>query len=243
MELKPFVRTLVRPGQPLTAQGWNDLVDGIDAVHTFLRATLHVVTVHITNDGLDARDVRVTALRSDRPPVEGVRPTDATGAHTLTGLEAGSWTIVAISPGFRPATATITIADEGNTDLDLALEAEAHAMPDLFGLTLNDAIAALQASGIPLTRLLDFEGSDYAPANPGREQLAQPVLAQSPVAGALLDSAATSRGAAAVIAVPAQLESVVEVPSLAGLTQDEAKRVLEDLGLRLGKVTVLQPRS
>jgi beta-lactam-binding protein with PASTA domain len=175
--------------------------------------------------------------------VEGVRPTDAGGAHTITGLEAGTWSIVATAIGFRTQTATVTIVDEGATDLQLNLEVSARVMPDLFGLDLNAALARLQSAGIPLTRLLDFEGTDYAPANPGREELTQPVLAQSPVAGALLDNAAASRGAAAVIAVPAQLESVVEVPSLAGLTQDEAKRVLENLGLRVGKVTVLQPRT
>ena len=243
MELKPFLRTLVRPGQPLTAQGWNDLVDGIDSVHLFLRATLHVVSVRITNEGLDTRDVRLTAVRNDRPPVEGVRPTTADGKHIITGLEAGAWTLVATAVGYRSATATVTISDEGNTEVQLALEAESRGMPDLFGLDLNTAIARLQAAGIPLTRLLDFEGTDYAPANPGREQLTQPVLAQSPVAGWLLDSARTSRGAAVVIAVPAKLESVVEVPSFAGLTQDEAKRVIEDLGLRVGKITVLEPRT
>jgi len=43
--------------------------------------------------------------------------------------------------------------------------------------------------------------------------------------------------------VPAKLEAVVEVPSVAGLTQAEAKQVLEKIGLRLGKVTILQPRT
>ncbi len=243
MELRPFVSTLVRPGQPLTAQGWNDLVNGIDAVHAFLRATLHVVTVRITNPEVDSRGVRVTATRGDVPPVEGVRPAEPDGAHVLSRLEAGTWTIVADAPGYRPASASVTIVDEGTTDVQLALEATARPMPELFGLTLNAAIGKLEGAGIALTRLLDFEGTDYAPANPGREQLSQPVLAQSPVAGTLVDSATAARGAAVVIAVPALLESVVEVPSLAGLTQDEAKRVLEDLGLRLGKVTVLQPRT
>lgn len=243
MELRPFVSTLVRPGQPLTAQGWNDLVNGIDAVHAFLRATLHVVNVRITNPEVDARGVRVTATRGDAPPVEGVRPSELGGAHVLSRLEAGTWTVVAVASGYRPASATVTIADEGTTEVRLALEATAQPMPDLFGLSLTEAMAQLQGAGIALTRLLDFEGTDYAPANPGREQLSQPVLAQSPAAGTLVDSAAAARGAALVIAVPAQLESVVEVPSLAGLTQDEAKRVLEDLGLRLGKVTVLQPRT
>lgn len=243
MELKPFVKTLVRPGQPLTAQGWNDLVDGIDAVHAFLRATLHVVTVRLTNADVDPRGVRVTAVRGDAAPVEAVAPTEDNGAHTLTGLEAGTWTIVATALGFRAASANVTITDAGATEVKLTLEATAKVMPELFGLDLSSALALLQKAGIPLTRLMDFEGTDYAPANPGAERLKQPVLAQAPVAGSLLDASRAAGGAAAVIAVPAELESVVEVPSLAGLTQDEAKRVLENLGLRLGKVTVLQPRT
>jgi hypothetical protein len=243
MDLTPFVPTLVRPGQPLTAQGWNDLVGGIDAVHQFLRATLHTVRVRITNPEVDARDVRVTATRSDAAPVEAVRPLTATGEHVLTRLEAGAWTVTADLAGYRSATTPLTITDAGDTQLTLALEASAKVMPDLFGLKLVDAIATLSSAGIALTRLLDFEANEYAPASPGSEQVNQPVLAQSPAAFTLVDTGASARGAALVIAVPAKLESVAEVPSLAGLTQAEAKTVLEKIGLRLGKVTVLQPRG
>jgi hypothetical protein len=243
MDLKPFVRTLVRPGQPLTAQAWNDLVDGIDAAHQFLRAALHTVRVHITNTDVDARAVRVTATRNDAAPVEGVRPLTATGEHVLSRLEAGAWTITADAKGFRPATTPLNITDAGETTIALALESAARVMPDLFGVHLDAAIKVLSQQGIVFARLLDFEGTDYAPATPGPEQLGQPVLAQWPPAGTLVDLSGEATGAALVIAVPARLESVVEVPSLAGLNQAEAKQVLEKIGLRLGKVTVLQPRT
>lgn len=243
MDLQPFVPTLVRPGQPLTAQGWNDLVGGIDAVYQFLRATLHTVHVRITNPEVDARDVRVTATRADAAPVESVRPTAPDGEHVLTRLEPGAWTLTADLAGYQSASTPLNITDAGDTQIALALQATAQVMPDLFGLTLTTAIAALGAAGIALTRLLDFEASEYAPANPGSEQLGQPVLAQSPPAYTLVDATLAARGAALVIAVPAKLESVAEVPSLAGLTQAEAKQVLEGIGLRLGKVTVLQPRG
>lgn len=242
MELKPFVRTLVRPGQPLTAQAWNDIVDGIDAAHQFLRASLHTVRVRIINAEVDAREVRVVASRNDAPPVEAVRPITPNGEHVLSRLEAGAWTITASAAGFRPASTPVTIADAGETSIQLALEASARVMPDLFGLRLDAAIQVLGNQGIPFSRLLDFEGTDYAPANPGNEQLGQPVLAQSPSPGTLVEASREAQGASLVIAVPARLESVAEVPSLAGLTQAEARQVLEKLGLRLGKVTVLQPR-
>ena len=243
MDLKPFVRTLVRPGQPLTAQAWNDVVDGIDSAHQFLSASLHTVKVHITNQNLDVRGVRVTATRNDGPPVESVAPLDATGDHVLSHLDAGAWVITASAGGFRPASTPLVIADAGETTIALALEASGSVMPDVFGLPLSTAMAALSDSGVAFARLLDFEGTEYAPANPGPEQTGQPVLAQSPLPGALIDASQTAIGATLVIAVPAKLESVVEVPSLAGLTQVEAKQVLEKIGLRLGKVTTLQPRA
>lgn len=243
MELKPFIRTLVRPGQPLTAQAWNDVVDGIDAAHQFLRASLHTVRVRITNVGLDARTIRVTATRNDAPPVESVRPLAPGDEHVLSRLEAGAWTIAASADGFRTATIPVTIADAGETSINIALEASATVMPDVFGMPLRAAITALQSQRIAFARLLDFEATEYPPANPGAEQLGQPVLAQSPPAGTLVDASSAAVGAALVIAVPAKLESVAEVPSLAGLTQAEAKQVLEKLGLRLGKVSVLQPRT
>jgi hypothetical protein len=243
MELRPFVRNLVRPGQPLTAQAWNDLVDGIDAVHQFLRATQHTVQVRITNTDIDLREVRVTATRNDAAPVEAVRPLTPTGVHVLSRLEAGSWTITASAVGFRPATTPLEVSDGGATTVSLALEPSANVMPDLFGLPLSVAIRVLSEAGIPFARLLDFSGTEYAPAKPGNDILGQPVLAQSPWPGALFDTTSGGLGASLVIAVPAKLESVAEVPSLAGLTQAEAKQVLEKIGLRLGKVTVLQPRS
>jgi hypothetical protein len=243
MDLKPFVRTLVRPGQPLTAQAWNDVVDGIDAAHQFLRASLHTVKVHITNQDLDVRAVRVTATRNDGPPIESVAPLDASGDHVLSHLDAGAWVITASAAGFRPASTPLVVADAGETTIALALEASANIMPDVFGLPLGTAMAALADSGIAFARLLDFEGTEYAPANPGPEQAGQPVLAQSPLPGTLIDASQTAAGATLVIAVPAKLEAVVEVPSVAGLTQAEAKQVLEKIGLRLGKVTILQPRG
>jgi beta-lactam-binding protein with PASTA domain len=38
------------------------------------------------------------------------------------------------------------------------------------------------------------------------------------------------------VAAPVRVEPTVEVPSLTGLSQEEAKKALEALGLKLGKV-------
>jgi len=233
MDLTPFIKKTVTPGEPLTAQAWNDVVEGIDGAYQFLLATQHTVRVQITNPGLDLDQVRVTATRSDAAPVEAVRPVAPGTAHVLSRLEAGAWTITAELPGFQTETTTVTIADSGETAVSMALTQAGGIMPDLFGANLGVARAALAAARIPLVRLLDFSGRDLPPATPGDYEN-QPVLVQWPAFDAALPPGG---GARLVVAVPVETEPAVAIPSLTSLTQAEAQRALESIGLTLGRVS------
>lgn len=237
MELKPFIKKTVKPGEPLTAQAWNDVLDGVDGVYQFLKASMHTVKVKITNPGLDPEVVRVTASRAEGPPVEAVRPIPPGTEHVLSRLEPGAWTVTAEAPGFRTATAPVTVTEGPETSLEIALQQVGAFMPELFGLTLAAAAAALATAGIPLVRLLDFTARELPPQNPGTENAEAPVLVQWPPAHVLV---LPSVGAELVIAVPVQVEPAVEVPSLTGLTQQEVQKALEAVGLALGKVSFLQ---
>ncbi len=237
MELKPFIKKTVKPGEPLTAQAWNDLVEGLDAAHQFLRASMHMVRVRITNPGLDPEVVRVTASRADGAPLEAVRPIPPGTDHVLSRLETGAWTVTAEAPGYQAATTPVTVTDAGETSIEMALQLVSAFMPDLFGAPLATARAALAAVGIALLRLLDFNGRELPPQSPGTENDSAPVLVQWPPAGAPLPPGG---GARLVIAVPVQVEPAVEVPAIAGLTQQEAQKALEAIGLVLGKVTFQQ---
>jgi hypothetical protein len=234
MELKPFVAKLVNPGEPLTAQAWNDLVNAIDDTHKFLEATTHVVRVRITNTDLDPKTVRVTASRSDGPPVEAVRPIANDNHHVLAELEVGAYTIRAEAPGFTDATAIVTITS-GDQDITLQLAPSRPIMPNLFGKSLQDALRQTAGLGIAVNRVLDFLGHDIPPQNTGARAAESLVLVQQPPPGQPVDP---SISAQLVIAVPPDIEQAVEVPSLIGLTESEARKTLEQLGLVLGRVHV-----
>lgn len=239
MDLQPFIKTHVAPGEPLTAQAWNDLVDAIDQIHQFLAGARQVVRVTLTTPGLDLEEARVTAVRADGGAVEAVPPVPPGTEHILTGLEVGAWTVVARADGYESASTTVEITGEGESDLqvELALTRKGPEMPDLFGLTYEAASKALSEAGIPVVRVLDFTGQDIVPSSPDPDQAAAPVLVQWPDPGTTVASAG---GARLVIAVPIEVERGIEVPSLAGLTQAEAQKALEALGLQLGKVQVLE---
>ena len=241
MDLKPFIKTTVQPGEPLTAQAWNDIVDGLDGAYQFLLATQHTVRVRITNVGLDLTTARVTATRSGGAPVEGVPPIGGGNEFVLARLEPGAWTINVEAPGFQVVNKAQDIADAGETVVEVALQQIGPFMPDLFGLAFTAAAAALAGAGIPLTRVLDFTGRDLPPSNPGGpEATGAPVLVQTPPPGTAIG---TGGGAQLVIAVPIQVEPAIAVPPLSGLTQAEVQKALEAVGLQLGKVTFLQKQT
>jgi hypothetical protein len=233
MELKAFIATKVNPGEPLTAQAWNDLVEAIDAAYKFLQATMHVVRVKVTSSvAFDELSVRVLATRAGASPYQAVPPVPPAQEHVLSGLDPGTYTLIALAAGFAPASSTLTLADAGDTSLELVLTPLGPAMPELFGTPLSDALQALASAGIPVTSLLDFNGRELSANNPGAENASAPVLAQFPSAGTIVLQGASAKLA---VALPIAIEPAVEVPSLSGLTLDEAQRALEGMGLVLGR--------
>jgi hypothetical protein len=232
MDLKPFVKKPVQPGEPLTATAWNDVLDAIDGSYQFLLSTQHTVTVTITNTGLDPELVRVTASRSTGGPVEAVLPIPPSKSHILSRLEAGAWTVTAEAHGYTTATKAIDVPTDST--VELALTQAGAFMPDLFAAPLGIAKAALAQAGISLLHLFDFNGRELPTTSTENDD--RPVFVQWPPP----DVAIASGGARLVIGVPVQVEPAVGVPVLTSLSQQEAQKALEGVGLVLGKVSVVQ---
>src|SRR5258708_17162728 len=120
MNLNTFNATHVNPGQPLTAQAWNDIVDAIDQAYKYLQATMHTIHVQITNTELASQSmletVRVVAVQSGAPPIDALRPLTPGGPHVLTGLPPGAYTIQAEALGYTPATTTVSVTGAGASD-------------------------------------------------------------------------------------------------------------------------------
>jgi hypothetical protein len=235
MQLDPFIAKLVNAGEPLTAQAWNDLVTAIDNAHKFLLATTNVVKVRITNAGVDPTTVRVTASRSDAPPVEAIRPFGGDTFHTLAELELGAYTIRASAPGFADATAALNVTGAPIPEVTIALTSTNPIMPDVFGMSLTQALAALRTAGATVNRVLDFSGKDVPPSSPSPEAARAPVLVQHPQPGVPVTS-----GVGLVVAVETTMAGAIVMPSLAGLTETEARRAIEQAGLVVGRINILE---
>jgi hypothetical protein len=239
MPLQPFDVRQVRAGEPVTAQAWNDIVNAIGDLHGFVEATTGSrLQVRVAGPSLDTDAVRVSAIAADGAVTDAAAPVPPSDGFTLADLLPGSYTIRAEARGFTPATAATTVP--APAPVVLTLSRSSPAMPVVFGLTLEQALAALRTAAIVPARVVDITGRDVPPANPGAEFNSTLVLVQLPPPG--YPVAADSGSAQLVVSAALEVEATIEMPSLAGLTLVEARRVLDELGLVLGNVQTRNDR-
>lgn len=232
MELEPFVAKTVLPGEPVTAQGWNEIVVAIAAIVQYLQTTqASAVRVAIGNADLDPASARVTATAASGAAFQAVRPIPPDTHFIFSGLPPGPYTVRAEAPGFNAATTSITVPVAGA--VSISLERAGSFMPLVFGQELAAGLAQLRNANIAVSRVIDVAGRDVPPANPGPEYTDSPVLMQFPAPGQVVGPGASAQ---LIVAAALEVEAAVEMPPLAGLTLAEAQRALEGLGLVLGRV-------
>ncbi len=232
MAINPNIPKTVNPGEPVTAQGWNVIVNAIVAITNYLTSTeASSLKVTITNQDVSPATARVTALRDDGVSFQAVAPVPPGTNYIFSGLRPGPYVIRAEAPGFDAATKSVTapVADA----VSITLTPRGAFMPAVFGSTLQSALQDLKNRNIAVARVLDVTGRDVAPANPGAEYNTSPVLAQIPAAG---QPVPPEGNAQLVVAIALQVQPSIEIPPLTGLTLAEAQKALEGLGLVLGKV-------
>jgi hypothetical protein len=227
----PFIKQHAAPGEPITAQAWNELATGIDQVHHYLEATEATpVRVRVTAEGVDPANVRVTASTDTGLSYAAVPPVPPGTEHVFSGLRPGNYSLRVNAPGFQAATQLVNIPI--GAPVAVTLTRNAAVMPEAFGQTLRDALRTLGDRSVAVSRVLDVMGRDVAVARPGAEDLEATVLFQLPPAGAPMAAGAQAQ---LVISVSIVSQPTIEMPELTGLTLAEAQRALERLGLVLGR--------
>ena len=226
----------VSPGQPVTAQGWNELVDGLsDLYDEVLALGTGALEVSVVDDADPVPDALVTATPvGDGHPTDAIGPFPGRSTYTLVGLSDGNWTVHVEAPGYT--TQSIEVSMPREEPLPVNLVVNGSVMPDLFGRELRSALADLSGSDIGVDLIFDTTGRELPRASLPPEYDSAPVLLHTPLAGAVVANG--SRDVRLVVASAIRRDPVVVMPSLIGLTYDEAGEVLERLGLRLGTSTI-----
>ncbi len=222
-----FVKTNVNPGEPVTSQAWNAIVDGLFEVQSTLKAGGGTVRVRITNTPFDTAAGRVTAERAGAPPAEAIRPIGTGTEYVFPRLAEGAYQVRAAAPGFAPALGAVTVGATGDVTpalLELTLTPNAEVMPNVLGLKLPAAAAQLQTIH---PRVLDAAGHDLPLTGFDPDYNDAPVLTQWPDPGEI----APATGSLVVVAAVIKPPPLVTVPDLTNLTLAEATTALTGLGL------------
>lgn len=226
--------TSVNPGDPLTAQGWNAVVDGLEG--------LYDAVIALGGGALDvdiAGPVPGSAVVIAEPLGQGqvsqaLPPFGSRTRYLLTGLTDGPWRVHVSSPGFVTQHIDVTMPHADALAVQLATDGV--VVPDLFGVTAQEALSRLTELNLVADALVDTTGRDVSRSALPPEYASSPILFQLPMAGMVLP--AGSGRVRMVVASALRRDPVVTMPSLIGLTLAEAQQVLDRLGLVLGDANV-----
>jgi len=226
----------VSPGQPVTAQGWNAIVDGLDTLYDAVLALgggQFLVSVVAAGHAIGDAHVVAQPLGDGRPIV-AVPPFGEVEVYTISGVTPGQWRLHIEAEGFQPETRDVTAPATDPISVTLTLAGV--AVPDLFGVPTQQALAVLATLNLDVDVIMDVMGHEVAKTTVPPQYQNQPVLEQQPPAGTVVDPA--SQRLRLVIATALEEAPVVTMPSLIGLTIDEAAQVLDRLGLKVGTTTI-----
>lgn len=223
----------VSPGQPVTAQGWNGIVNALSALYdAVLAAGRGTLEVSVKAEGQPVVDARVLATPVGAGnPILAVPPFGDRTTYVLAGVNDGQWRVQVAAAGYTPVVADATVPASGPVEVNL--QRAGVVVPDLFGSSAAAALAGLTAVGLTATLMIDALGKEVSTVRLPVEYQDSPILDQLPPAGSVVDATQRVR---LVVAAIVQQDPVVTMPNLVGLTQDEALKVLEQLGLRVGAV-------
>ena len=234
--IKPALTT-VKAGEPVTAQAWNTIVNGLndlyDAVLAFGHGVLEV-GVLFNGDAVSGAQIVAVPATGDLTPIEAVTLYGSVTTYTVVGVTPGQWHVFVSAPGFQAQTQDVTIP--ATAPLVFNLVAAGVVVPDLFGVTAQDALTQLSALNLNVDVILDVLGHEVPKTSLPPQYQNQPILEQLPPAGTVVDP--TAQRLRLVVATALDQSPVVTMPSLVGLTYDEVASVLDGLGLKVGKTTV-----
>jgi hypothetical protein len=234
MPLTKPTLTGVSGGEPITAQGWNAIVSGLDGLYDAVIA-LGGATLEVPVTGPAPEDVVVVAepLGEGRP-VRALPPFGTRAGHLLVGLTDGPWRVHVAAHGYVTESRDVTLP---STDpLPVTLTTNGVVVPDFFGVPTRAVLDRLRALGIEADALLDTTGREVSRVALPPEYADAPVLFQLPQAGTVVPVG--SGRVRLVVASALRRDPVVTMPSLIGLSMSEARQVLDRLGLVLGETSV-----
>ena len=236
--------TDVTPGDPITSEAWNNILDSVRVVFDHLNRQRGTLVLQVRNQA--AGNPLPGALVTVQPTGDAARPTRTAlfaggdvNAYQVEQLLPGPYDVVVELEGFNTETRSVTMAESGEpltVQIDMAVSEARVAAPNLFGLPLTQAVATVGEQGFTVARVIDAHGTEIAPGAVPDEAKTAAVLGQWPLAGAMV---LLSTPIFLHVSAKAEYLQRVKVPDVRGMALEDAKTLLEASQLTLGDTSTV----
>lgn len=223
-----FVKTNVVPGEPVTAQAWNDIVNALFDVQSILAAGSGTVRVAVTGDQRDIDVARVIAADAAGVRYEAVPQLAPGDPFVFPKLTAGAYTITVTAPQCTNGAGVVTIANDGSATpnpVPIALAFTGKRMPNVLGVAWKTAAPALAAVN---PRVLDASGKGIPLTGFDASYNDAPVLMQWPDPDEVLP---VGKDPYVIVATVIKPTVLVPTPNFIGMTVAQAQAEASKSGL------------
>ncbi len=233
----------VQPGDPVTAQGWNSLVDAIndlygriESLQVSLMGSVAVVIKDALTGGFIDKAYVVAAIAATNVPFKSGIFNPAANQYIIDNLPPGSYVIRVTAPDYLPASQTVQVQGGTSISAEVSLSKAVVTIfvPEVFGEKLSVAIKMLSDKALVVSEVRDSYGKSIVFTPTIEASYADAiVVGQDPPA---LEERQSGTNVRLLVSVPAPAAQMVQVPGLKGLTVADADKALAKVGLKRGKV-------
>jgi hypothetical protein len=242
----------VQPGDPVTAQAWNSLVDAINdlygkiqSLQVSLMGSVAVVVKDAATDSFISKAYAIASIAATNVPYKTGTFSPAANQYIIENLPPGSYIVRVTAADYLPASQTVEVQGGTSISVEVSLNKAVVtvSVPEVFGEKLGTAIQRMKEKGLNVSEVRDSYGKSivFKPAiEAGCEEAI--VVGQDPPAFEEKPGGTDIRllVSAQVPVAPTPTPQGVQIPNLIGMTLGEAATELTRRGITLGKVTTKQ---
>ena len=230
------------PGDPITAAGWNNIIDAIKTLYAEYNRSQGALTVEVRNgkDKSILKDATVTLIAKGIPPQIAVYAGGKVQSYIAHDLKPAEYQMTVEAETYDREERKIIIKEDGSTlevTVDMTQTIVRKPVPNLFGLKLAAAEEVLKNAGFLMHRVIDSHGKDLSADDINKVGAEAKVINQVPEAnlphtiGDPVDLLVSAKAAFA---------EQVTVPELKGMILDEARAALKAANLVLGDTKTIE---
>lgn len=230
------------PGDPITAEGWNNIIDAIKTLYAEYNRSQGALTVEVRNgkDKSILKDATVTLFARGIPPQIAVYAGGKVQSYIAHDLKPGEYQMTVEAETYDSEERKIIIKEGGSTleiTVDMTQTVIRKPAPNLFGLKLAAAEETLKNAGFLMHRVIDSHGKDLSADDIDKVGAEAKVINQVPEANLLHE---IGDPVDLLVSAKAAFVEQVTVPELKGLSLNEARAALEAANLVLGDTNTIE---